>query len=67
MVKITKLETKETLKTQLAVLENYINDVPMVIDPCKMCKHYVKEMHEECCAECCYWYPSKFEVGGKNK
>ena len=48
--------------------QNYINDIPNVIDPCKQCKKIDKnkETHVdniEVCKECCWYYPSKFEVG----
>ena len=31
---------KKELKEQLKSYEGYINDIPLVIDPCKMCKVY---------------------------
>ena len=31
---------KKELKEQLKSYEGYINDIPLVIDPCKMCKIY---------------------------
>ena len=65
---------KKELKEQLKSYEGYINDIPLVIDPCKMCKNSgrkaEKEMAQETdrdyihnvCSECCWFYPSKFEV-----
>ena len=65
---------KKELKEQLKSYEGYINDIPLVIDPCKMCKVYKKhkgwfmgefknrEWEEGACKECCWFYDSKFEV-----
>ena len=61
---------KKELKEQLKSYEGYINDIPLVIDPCKMCKHkdhtqkaFQRNYNIEICKECCWWYPSKFEIG----
>lgn len=66
---------KNELKEQLKSYEGYINDIPLVIDPCKMCKVYKKyngwftsefkngEWEEGACKQCCWFYDSKFEVG----
>lgn len=58
---------KKELKEQLKSLEGYINDIPFVIDPCRLCKHLVKQYnsvlgYSDKCKECCYYYDSKFEV-----
>ena len=52
----------------LASYESYINDIPLVIDPCRMCKYIDanKESHVkniDVCKMCCWFYDSKFEVG----
>lgn len=66
--------TKNEIKEQLKSYEGYINDIPLVIDPCKMCKVYKKhngwfmgefkngEWKEGACKECCWFYDSKFEM-----
>lgn len=55
---------KKELKEQLESYEGYINDIPLVIDPCKMCKNHSEEKgYDEKCATCCWFYDSKFEVG----
>ena len=67
---------KKEIKEQLKSYEGYINDIPLVIDPCKMCKvykenngynfGYYNENNEYVsgrCRECCWFYDSKFEVG----
>ena len=68
---------KKELKEQLKSYEGYINDIPLVIDPCKMCKVYKKKESYDTwhydkkegkmvigkCSECCWYYDSKFEVG----
>ena len=68
---------KKELKEQLKSYEGYINDIPLVIDPCKMCKvfkkkdcwdtgHYDRKKDvyiEGICKMCCWYYDSKFEVG----
>lgn len=54
--------SKQELKDQLKSLESYFNDVPLVLDPCKMCKNYDEEKgYKEKCHSCCYWYGSNFE------
>ena len=67
---------KKELNEQLKSYEGHINDIPLVIDPCKMCKVYKKKHgydvmrydKEEnawvkgACEECCWYYDSKFEV-----
>lgn len=47
---------------KLKVLESYINDVPLIIDPCKLCKNKVNGRYQIECGECCYYYASKFEI-----
>ena len=68
---------KKELDEQLKSYEGYINDIPLVIDPCKMCKIYKKhngwfmgefkkgEWVEGACKECCWFYDSKFKVQGE--
>jgi len=65
------------LKDQLESYEGYINDIPLVIDPCKMCKIYKAKGgydtghfdsdgqwdDSNSCKMCCWYYDSKFEVG----
>ena len=54
---------KKELKEQLKSYEGYINDIPYVIDPCKVCKNHTEEKgYEEKCTTCCWFYDSKFEV-----
>ena len=66
---------KKELKEQLKSYEGYINDIPLVIDPCKMCKVYKEhngydagdrlvnnEWRKGICDNCCWFYDSKFEV-----
>lgn len=65
---------KKELKEQLKSYEGYINDIPLVIDPCKQCKVHKKyngwfmgefkkgEWEDGACKECCWFYDSKFEV-----
>ena len=67
---------KKELKEQLKSYEGYINDIPLVIDPCKMCKIYKEkggydtghlnsngDWVEGACKQCCWFYDSKFEMG----
>ena len=66
--------SKKELKDQLKRYEGNINNIPLVIDPCKMCNTYKKhsgwyvgeyrkgEWVYGPCKECCWFYPSKFEV-----
>lgn len=54
---------QKELKDQLESYEGYINDIPLVIDPCKMCKVYKENNGYETgtCTGCCWYYDSKFE------
>lgn len=56
--------SKENLKEQLKVLENYINDIPNIFDVCKECQFVDVEMgvrNNVMCKECCWYYGSKFK------
>jgi len=55
---------KKELKEQLKSYEGYINDIPLVIDPCKMCKNEERKNEEqvEKCRVCCWYYTSSFEL-----
>ena len=59
---------KSELKKQLVSYKSYINDIPNVIDPCKMCKFIDENKlshvdNTDICKKCCWYYDSKFEVG----
>lgn len=61
---------KKELKEQLDVFETYINGVPLVIDPCKMCAFIDddKESHidnVDMCKQCCWYYDSQFRLKEK--
>ena len=71
-----ELNEHESVTTQLKSYEGYINDIPLVIDPCKMCKVYKEkggydtghfdsngDWVEGACKMCCWYYDSKFEIG----
>lgn len=54
---------KPELKDQLKSFEIYINDITLVIDPCRMCRnHDESKGFNEMCSMCCWFYDSKFEV-----
>ena len=67
---------KKELKEQLKSYEGYINDIPLVIDPCKQCKIYKAKGgydtghfdsdgqwdDSNSCKMCCWYYDSKFKV-----
>ena len=77
VVSISGSVKKTELKDQLESYEGYINDIPLVIDPCKMCKVYKAKGgydtghfdsdgqwdDSNSCKMCCWYYDSKFEVG----
>lgn len=67
---------KNEIKEQLKSYEENINNIPLVIDPCKICKVYKENRGYEIsirvdtcvykdgrCKECCWFYDSKFEIG----
>ena len=52
---------------QKTEFESTVNNIPLVVNPCKMCKKCDKDglthtEHFEECKECCWFYDSKFEV-----
>lgn len=60
------MAAKKDLSKQLQILESYINDIPMIFDPCKNCKFIDdnKKSHinnTEICSECCWYYSSNFQ------
>jgi hypothetical protein len=71
--------SKPKIRDQLKSLESYINDIPAVMDPCKMCDIYKKNNNnydwdhvdehgdhvEGKCKNCCWFYPSNFKTGGE--
>lgn len=58
----------EDMNKQTAILENYINDIPLIIDPCRLCVNCTGVRGDitthltENCKDCCYFYGSKFEA-----
>jgi hypothetical protein len=58
---------KKRLYNNLQVLENYINDVPMIINPCRSCENCINEIHNtKVCIDCCYFYDSQFKIKEEN-
>ena len=68
-------ELKEQPAEQLAEYEKRINEIPLVIDPCKQCKVYKKHNGYDIgdrlvngvwkkgyCDDCCWCYNSKFKL-----
>ena len=68
--------SRPKISDQLKSFESYINDIPLVVDPCRMCKIYKKHKGYDVgdklvkgvwvpgyCDDCCWCYDSKFEVG----
>ena len=55
---------KNELREDLEVCENYINDVPNIFDPCKMCENWNEKEGYKAgeCGECCWYYASKFRL-----
>ena len=56
------------MKKGVEILESYINDIPLVINPCRLCVNctgvqdgLITHLVENC-KDCCYFYGSKFEV-----
>ena len=51
-------------------LTETIKNIPLCVDPCKMCKRnknrkkrdFMPDYDLEICKECCWFYDSKFEV-----
>ena len=49
-------------QAELNVLENYINGIPMIVNPCRLCVNKKDETHSEKCIDCCFFYGSQFVV-----
>lgn len=49
-------------QAELNVLENYINDIPMIVNPCRLCINKKDETHSKKCVDCCFFYGSQFVV-----
>lgn len=53
---------------QLQSFESYINDIPLVINPCRLCVNCTGVRGDitthltENCVDCCYFYGSNFKV-----
>ena len=62
-------KTNERLKS----LESYINDIPLVINPCRLCVNCTGVCGDitthitENCKDCCFFYGSKFKVKNVEK
>ena len=47
------------------ILESYINDIPLIINPCRLCVNCTGVQDDltthlvENCKDCCYFYGSK--------
>lgn len=55
---------KREIKAKVA---EYINNIPLVIDPCRMCRFMDKDKEShvdnvDVCKNCCWYYDSMFEV-----
>ena len=68
--------SRPKISDQLKSYESYINDIPLVINPCKQCEVYKKnkgydmghydrkkdEYIEGVCKNCCWFYDSRFKI-----
>ena len=60
-------------KDQIKDFEETINNIPLVIDPCKMCEHsrnrgkrksdFLPDYDRRICERCCWFYDSMFKGG----
>ena len=53
--------------TELQVLQNCINEIPLRFDPCPLCAYINKDKtgHKDnidVCEKCCWYYGSKFKL-----
>lgn len=66
IVKIKPISKKQILikkqQSELEVLEKYINDIPLVLDPCRLCENKKQNEYQVVCRECMYYYGSNFKV-----
>lgn len=49
-------------QSELEVLEKYINDIPLILDPCRLCENKKQNEYQVVCRECMYYYGSNFKV-----
>ena len=66
IVKIKPISKKQILinkqQSGLDVLEKYINDIPLILDPCRVCENKKDGEYKEICTDCMYYYGSQFKV-----
>lgn len=77
MMQKQRLLRNKTMKDKKSFTD-LIKNIPLCINPCKMCKIYKKHNKYDAgdrlvkgvwgkgvCDGCCWFYDSKFEIGGK--
>lgn len=57
-----KREAINQTDNQISILENYINDISLIIDPCDLCENKKDgKYNRKICLDCCYYYGSCFK------
>lgn len=67
-----ELPKEKELKTQLDVLDSYINDIPNIFEVCRLCEFIDNDKqshfdHVDVCEGCCWHYASKFKMATGKK
>ena len=55
---------KKEVEKDIEAMERYFNELPALMDPCKICKHKEEDTGHDItiCPKCCYYHPSLFEI-----
>lgn len=53
------------IKDQLKQVEENINNLPLIINPCELCVNHNSKGYNDVCHQCCYYYASEFKVKGE--
>ena len=59
---MSKIEAINQTDIQISILENYINDIPLIMDPCNLCENKKDgNYNTKICIDCCFYYSSCFK------
>ena len=50
------------IKDQLKQVEENINNLPLIINPCELCVNHNSKGYNDVCHQCCYYYASEFKM-----
>ena len=48
------------LEKQVQLIESYVYDYSLIVDPCRLCRNKKGDDFTEKCIDCCFYYGSQF-------